>query len=500
MIIPSEILLQVLKEAAYVLSLSELFQARLVNQEFADEILSLRITTTFLDKQLRRWATFPESIRRRYLRQKIKQHAKTPCVFSYFIHEVLDSNANVLNTEAGREGLIDKILDAVQWESWNLPSWMLLTYRYNLWVKRHKENMSAKLNTPYEDMSIAIVCSAIKRGNITELDSVLKQGHLPLHKWCHRWGVLPLHFAAQHGTKEVIKVLIRHGVPRHYYLGYHYRYALAVAAQNNNEGALEAWVENPNPPLDCRYPNTVCNHHVGVSLDLRKSMRTVVREGNMEMIRFIEKQFPRDMGMESLLFEGVTVAIQYGLPDVIRHFLELGGFDIHMHTESFFKGLLMTAILDCNAKTRPQVVRLLLEYGVNPNQTFSEGRQRVSGTPLQRAILREDVETMRALVEYGADVNATSVGRHGRSNAVCSLPPLILAMRRRSAEMVRILLENRANRMCLSRRQTLLMKTGKEKLLDDDIVIWNGMDQGETYSFVVVKQRPRKRKVKKLDN
>jgi hypothetical protein len=44
------------------------------------------------------------------------------------------------------------------------------------------------------------------------------------------------------------------------------------------------------------------------------------------------------------------------------------------------------------------------------------------------------------------------------------------------------------------------MKTGEEKLLDEDIVIWNGMDQGETYSFVVVKQRPRKTKVKKLDN
>ncbi|EAW16162.1 ankyrin repeat domain-containing protein [Aspergillus fischeri NRRL 181] len=230
--------------------------------------------------------------------------------------------------------------------------------------------MYAKLNTPYEDMSIAIVCSAIKRGDATELDSVLKQGRLPLHKWCYRWGVLPLQFAAQYGRKEVIKVLIKHGYPRHYNLGYHYRYALAVAAQNNNEGGLEAWLESSSS----------------------SSSGSSVSERGLE----------------------TSLAIQYGLPDVVRHFLDLEGNDIHMHTESFFKGLLMTAILECNAETRPQVVRLLLKYGVDPNHTFTERRQRVSGTPLQRTILKGDVETMRSLVEYGADVNATSVGRHGR--------------------------------------------------------------------------------------
>lgn len=194
------------------------------------------------------------------------------------------------------------------------------------------------------------------------------------------------------------------------------------------------------------------------------------------------------------------MAIQYGLPDVVRHFVELGGFDIHMHREVFFKGLLMTAILECNAKTRPQVVRLLLENGVDPNHTFTEGRQRLSGTPLQRAILKGDLETTRSLVEYGADVNATSVARHGRWNRVCSLPPLIHAMRRRSAEMVRVLLENGANRTCLSIWQTLLVKAGEEKVSDEDIVIRKGMDQAETYSFVVVKQRSKKRKGKKLDD
>ncbi|GFF82123.1 isoform Er9 of ankyrin-1, partial [Aspergillus lentulus] len=277
----------------------------------------------------------------------------------------------------------------------------------------------------------------------------------PLHQWSYRWGVLPLHFAARCGRKEVIKALIKHGYLRHYDLRCRYRYALAVAAQNNNEGALEAWLR------------------ILLLLLLLLLLLWIVR---------------------------VTVAIQYGLPDVVRHFVELGGFDIHMHREVFFKGLLMTAILECNAKTRPQVVRLLLENGVDPNHTFTEGRQRVSGTPLQRAILKGDLETTRSLVEYGADVNATSVARHGRWNRVCSLPPLIHAMRRRSAEIIRVLLENGANRTCLSRWQTLLVKAGEEKVSDEDIVIRKGMDQAETYSFVVVKQRSKKRKGKKLDD
>jgi ankyrin repeat protein len=372
---------------------------------------------------------------------------------------------------------------------------MLFAHRYKVWVNRRKEDMLALLNTPSEDMRIAIVCSAIKRGDSVELDSVLNRGRLPLHKQCYRWGVLPLHLAAQCGGKEAIKVLIKHGYPRHYDLGHHYRYALAVAAQNNNKGALEAWIENVDP----EHTNAIHLHHIRLSNDLQKAMRTVVREGNMEMIRFIEERYPQDIRREYARLEAVTVAIQYGLPNIVRHFLELGGYDFNMRTPSFFKGLLMTAILDCKADTRPEIVRLLLEHGVDPNRTFSEGLHRVTGTPLQRAILKGDVETMSLLVEYGADVNATSVGRDGRWNTVCSPPPLIHAMRQRSADMVRVLLEKAANRTCLSRWQTILVKTGEEKMTKKEIVIWKGKDQEKSYSFIVVEQRPRKGKGKKLD-
>lgn len=53
---------------------------------------------------------------------------------------------------------------------------------------------------------------------------------------------------------------------------------------------------------------------------------------------------------------------------------------------------------------RPEVVRLLLEKGANPNQTTSSGE-----TPLMRAARQGQVEIVRALLAAGADVNV----KHG---------------------------------------------------------------------------------------
>jgi hypothetical protein len=313
--------------------------------------------------------------------------------------------------------------------------------------------------------------------------------------------MVPLHLVAIHGSKEAAKVLAENGFPRHYQLRYHYRYAMAVAAENGNKGAMEAWIETvPAPPPDARDlapDDRLRNHRLAIFDDLCKAMRTVVRQRNMGMIPFIEEKIPPDMPLHELRFQGASVACEYGWLDGLRYFLEVGGFDVNMQTDMFFMGLLNTALSYHWRCASGALVRLLLEHRVNPNLDVNVREQRrwIRGTPLQRAIILGDVGLVRILAGNGADVNDALPGRHSRANDIYNHPPLLLAMRMKSAEMVEALLENGANPTCRTRCATVVVRTDDET--EAGKAIWKGSTGEKTFYFVTVEQHLRRREDKK---
>lgn len=84
------------------------------------------------------------------------------------------------------------------------------------------------------------------------------------------------------------------------------------------------------------------------------------------------------------------------------------------------------------------MVKLLLEHGADPNEVFSPtGR-----TLLQRALEQDDSETARLSVEYGVDVSSGGYGPTCQKK-----PPLSIAIKRKNAPMVQILLEKGASQI-----------------------------------------------------
>jgi ankyrin repeat protein len=164
----------------------------------------------------------------------------------------------------------------------------------------------------------------------------------------------------------------------------------------------------------------------------------------------------------------------------------------------------MTTFFECGQGFIYPLVRLLLEHGIDPNHLPPEpSRSEATGTALQRACIMGNVEVVEALVEYGADLNANSIGKHGQWNGVCSPPPLWHATRNlNGGEIVRILLDNGANPLFRLRWKTVLMKMdediqGVEERKSKD-VLWRGKDStGRSYSLVVVEFHRRKESRKK---
>ncbi|MBI1820186.1 MAG: ankyrin repeat domain-containing protein [Nitrospirae bacterium] len=73
------------------------------------------------------------------------------------------------------------------------------------------------------------------------------------------------------------------------------------------------------------------------------------------------------------------------------------------------------ALFDAAAHGRPQVIKVLISAGANINSI----RDDIGNTPLINAVNSSNEDTMRALIELGADVNvANSIGRTALRYAV----------------------------------------------------------------------------------
>ncbi|KAJ0415989.1 ankyrin repeat-containing domain protein [Aspergillus carlsbadensis] len=500
--LPPEILLLIISKAEHTHSPLELFKARLVNKLFADQIMTLASITTFLDTLYsQKWETIPYRLLYSHARQKIKQHKEYPTYLSFHVHDVLNLCAETLNTYEKKELFIANAIRSVHLGHPRRAMRLALTMRpdcHRSWATACRI-FAGRLNTPHEDMCIVFICTAIERGDVVELDQLLsdprnKSVSRSLNEHSSRWHVNPLCLVAKYGSKTLMDVLIKHGVQYNDIFWDRLRYPITLAAEYGNRLAMEGWIKDRNVPYRAR--------------DLENAMRVALRGPDFETVRSLEKHYPeKGLRRSTFLYEASTVAIQYGHVDIVKYLLDVGGFDVNMRTHRFQLGLMMTPLLQCDRSLILQLIWLLLEHGVDPTYVPSENRHNeVAGTPLQRACILGHLEVVKALVKYGADVNASCKGRHGRWHGVCTPPPLWHAMRHPDGgEMVRGLLEYGADSMFRLRWKTVLVQVddnfqqeGEKDGNQLKHVLWRGNDyEMRDYSLAVVEFHRRKEARKK---
>ncbi|KAI9927603.1 hypothetical protein AWENTII_006435 [Aspergillus wentii] len=382
--LPWELVQQILECAVEILPLSDLFQTRLICTTFSDEIFTLLLSTPRLDDEawsctrlgrdeaVRRWTTFPDRLKRQYLYHKIQQHTYSPCVYSEFVHEALDSQGQLSPNK--REEFISQMIDATWWSHYQF-NLVFCTDKRDQWKKWYETHlytyyMARRLPPIAADVRVALLCSAIRRNDTVTAQKLLNE-KVGMDEFCYRFGAMPIDFAAKWGGREIIAMLIKKGKPIEYDMGdWHSKCAFTLAARNRNFDALESYIEH------CKPPGTYCS----VSTAMIKAAKTMARIGDIEMLDFLGERYNRDTSI--LRYEALIAAIKSGQLSTIQHIFNLGEFDLDMRTESSFKGLLFSAIYDSEPDPRFAVVKLLLENGVDPNQSFPG----VGVTALQRTL------------------------------------------------------------------------------------------------------------------
>ncbi|MEM9424270.1 MAG: ankyrin repeat domain-containing protein [Spirochaetota bacterium] len=149
-------------------------------------------------------------------------------------------------------------------------------------------------------------------------------------------------------------------------------------------------------------------------------------------------------------------AARYGRTEIVRMLLEAGAdantqtkspfkpddpfFNLRLPFDSYGKTPLHFVVMSCRTVCPTETVRILVEAGADVNATDEHGV-----APLHWAALRQDLtETVRILVEAGADVNA-QIKSNDDPISDYGDHPLHLAARNGHTEAVRILVEARSN-------------------------------------------------------
>lgn len=383
-------------------------------------------------------------LKRSYIQRRIDRHPGQPCILSSNLHGMLQLGADKFASEDQRAMLTEKLIDGFLSGKFD-PDIMFSTIHYKKHVQG-KPHLSPEkavcFNGANHMLQFALAISAIKRSDCAELQRLFDQGLQP-DLWTEELMILrPLDVAASVGDQAIHKVLIANKSPMNNSRGFFEPWSniLTAAARYGNVEAVEEWtreIQSMNYSYRDWMGHAIClNKSYDIWLALVEAHHSAARGGHMEILELLDGRI-KDMTAERH-FHSFVEAIKFGQCDAVEWFLGQGRVDLQMRTTYEKKGPMSAALFDTNRRRRPQMVRLLLEHGADPNEVFS----RTGRTLLQRALEQDDSETARLLVENGADVSSAGYGPTCRKK-----PPLRIAIKRKNAPMVQLLLEKGAKRM-----------------------------------------------------
>lgn len=468
--VPLEILRLILRHAVEILSITDIFRARLVNGRmavpahkessltiftalFADEILDLA-----LEKCIRTWDRgfedtdenaepcwnrLPEGLKRSYIQTRIEQHPDHPCILSSNVHRILQLEADKIANKEQRAMLTEKLIDGILSGRFN-PDIMFSVVHYKKRVQASPSlspESAVCFNGVHHMLQLALAISAIKRGDCTELQRLFDQGLQP-DLWTEELILRPLDVAASVGDQALHKFLIANKCPMGNPNGFFAPWSniLTTAARYGNVEAVEEWTKEIQSMKysyrDWMGHDIRLNQLYDILFTLVETHHSAARGGHVEILELLDGRI-KNMAAENRFYSFVE-AIKFGKCVTVEWFLDQGRVDLQMRTKLEKKGPMTAALYDTNRRRRPQIVRLLLERGANPNEVFSSSGK----TLLQKALEQDDSETARLLVEHGADVNSSGYGPTCQKK-----PPLSIAIKRKNAPMVQLLLRKGANRI-----------------------------------------------------
>ncbi|KAL6799179.1 ankyrin repeat-containing domain protein [Trichoderma sp. SZMC 28013] len=240
------------------------------------------------------------------------------------------------------------------------------------------------------------------KGGQTPLFEAAKNGHdailrLLLQKGANldikdKWGRTPLLQAMDFGHEAVTKLLLENGanlleVP------VDSDTPLIIASRNGDYQMVKLLLEhgvNPNPEKPRAWTT---------------ALHSAASKGHVEIVRLLLNK-GADLGymVQSFMFyESESVlhkAAEYGHEAVMRLLLDSGA---NFGDKASWRDVF------CSAAGRgyKAVIKLLVESGIGPNFMFS--RSGSQGTPLLSAAYGEHEKTVKLLLEYGADPNASDI-------------------------------------------------------------------------------------------
>ncbi|PYI08539.1 ankyrin [Aspergillus sclerotiicarbonarius CBS 121057] len=376
------------------------------------------------DKAIKaRWTGFPDRLKRLYLHRKIQKHPRSPCAFTCWVQEVLEHQLGTTPEVEQKDEWIAKLVDVTISGHYE-PANLLSPERCESWTERIQSESWDSID---QSIPIILACSAIKRGDCAELQTALQSG-LQTQRPCLRFGVITLDVAARMGNKEIARTLVEHGCPMSYDVIWNPFYVVSVSAVARNKEALEVWVEH----LYRTHPNSNIP-----AWECSQAVRKLARRGDIEMMEFLMKRYPTTLHDQ---IGALPTAIEGGQCAAVQWLLARLGAPLPPHRG---RQLLLYVLDHCPRDKRWRMVQLLLEHGVDPNE---DARFR---TPLEAAVAAGEVDIATMLVQYGANFNERlPPGLHLRKQS-----PLMLAVRQRSAPLVRLLLENGADRVYTWKRK-----------------------------------------------
>lgn len=202
------------------------------------------------------WTKFPRRFQFKYLHGKITQYPRSKCIFSMYVHQMLDV-PHAPRTAEDEWLLADKLIEA----------WLCGKYRgVRSWLdpgyyRHHLDRELYWLNTPEETarwwkmfetlLPIALVTCAISRGDVAESRALIRQCEcrpdfsyqcVTMSGGYRFGGICPMFVAAKSGSAEIVRALLVDDCGNYRDPGY-ISPVLALMATSGNREGIKAWIE-----------------------------------------------------------------------------------------------------------------------------------------------------------------------------------------------------------------------------------------------------------------